>query len=197
MSRSTGAARFGALVPTGLYGQRAAQAMLASVRGSGGRLTGLETFNRSPAAARSAAALLNGKGRIRCGADRRQRPDGGARGDRGQARTAPARHRIMGQRPDARRRLRGCAARWYAAAPDARFDQLVTRYRARYGKTPYRLGSLGYDAVLLTVRARGTGPRAGRSRREAWSIARASPGSTAFSASAATALRSARSKCGR
>ena len=42
---------------------------------------------------------------------------------------------------------------WYAAAPDARFDQLVTRYRARYGKVPYRLGSLGYDAVLLTVRA--------------------------------------------
>jgi hypothetical protein len=42
---------------------------------------------------------------------------------------------------------------WYAAAPDARFNQLVTRYRARYGKVPYRLGSLGYDAVLLTVRA--------------------------------------------
>jgi hypothetical protein len=42
---------------------------------------------------------------------------------------------------------------WYAAAPDARFNQLVTRYRARYGKVPYRLGSLGYDSVLLTVRA--------------------------------------------
>ena len=34
-SRSKGAARFGALVPTGLYGQRAAQAMLGSVRSSG------------------------------------------------------------------------------------------------------------------------------------------------------------------
>jgi branched-chain amino acid transport system substrate-binding protein len=30
---------------------------------------------------------------------------------------------------------------------------LVTRYRARYGKTPYRLASLGYDAVLLAVRS--------------------------------------------
>ena len=47
-------------------------------------------------------------------------------------------------------RMRGA---WYAAAPEARFDQLVTRYRARYGKVPYRLGSLGYDAALLTVRA--------------------------------------------
>jgi len=46
--------------------------------------------------------------------------------------------------------LRGA---WYAAAPDARFNQLTTRYRARYGKSPYRLASLGYDAVLLAVRS--------------------------------------------
>jgi hypothetical protein len=57
-----------------------------------------------------------------------------------------ANDRAMG----ANARLRGA---WFAAAPDARFDQLVTRYRARYGKIPYRLGSLGYDSVLLTVRA--------------------------------------------
>ena len=42
---------------------------------------------------------------------------------------------------------------WYAAAPDTQFDRLVTRYRARYGKTPYRLASLGYDSVLLAVRS--------------------------------------------
>ena len=46
--------------------------------------------------------------------------------------------------------LRGA---WFAAAPDVQFDQLVTRYRARYGKTPYRLASLGYDSVLLAVRS--------------------------------------------
>ena len=46
--------------------------------------------------------------------------------------------------------LRGA---WYAAAPDAQFNRLVTRYRARYGKTPYRLASLGYDSVLLAVRS--------------------------------------------
>ena len=46
--------------------------------------------------------------------------------------------------------LRGA---WYASTPDDRFNQLVGRYRARYGKTPYRIGSLGYDAVLLTVRS--------------------------------------------
>jgi hypothetical protein len=46
--------------------------------------------------------------------------------------------------------LRGA---WYAAAPDGRFNQLSVRYRTRYGKSPYRLASLGYDAVLLAVRS--------------------------------------------
>jgi hypothetical protein len=32
------------------------------------------------------------------------------------------------------------------------FNQLRTRYRARFGANPYRLASLGYDSVLLTVR---------------------------------------------
>ena len=34
-----------------------------------------------------------------------------------------------------------------------RFGQLATRYRARYGKSPMRIASLGYDAVLLAVRS--------------------------------------------
>ena len=32
------------------------------------------------------------------------------------------------------------------------FNQLRSRYRARYGAGPFRLASLGYDAVLLAVR---------------------------------------------
>ena len=151
-SRGRGAVRFGALVPTGLYGQRAAQAMLGSVRSSGGRLVGLETFNRSPAAARSAAIMLNGKGemesvliadsgKIAAVAASALKP-----GARLMGTELWASDRTLGQAP----RLRGAL---YAAAPDARFGQLVGRYKARYGKTPYRLGSLGYDAMLLTVRA--------------------------------------------
>ena len=45
--------------------------------------------------------------------------------------------------------LRGA---WFASVPDTMFNQLRTRYRARYGANPYRLASLGYDAVLLAVR---------------------------------------------
>jgi hypothetical protein len=45
--------------------------------------------------------------------------------------------------------LRGA---WYAAVPDTMYHQLSARYRARFGRSPYRLASLGYDAVLLAVR---------------------------------------------
>ena len=151
-SRGKGAARFGALVPTGLYGQRAAQAMLGSVRSSGGQMAALETFNRSASAARSAAVSLSGRGAM----DAVLIADGGKIAAAAAAALRPgprllgtelwASDRTLGATP----RLRGAL---YAAAPNARFTQLVGRYKARYGKTPYRLGSLGYDAVLLTVRA--------------------------------------------
>lgn len=151
-ARSQGATRFGALIPTGVYGQRAAQAMLASVRGSGGQLTGMETFNRTAAGARTAANALGRRGAY----DAILIADSG----RIAALAAPSIKvgpRILGTELWAGDRALGQTARlrgaWYAAAPDARFQQLVARYRARYGKTPYRLGSLGYDSVLLTVRA--------------------------------------------
>ncbi len=37
----------------------------------------------------------------------------------------------------------------FAAVPDDHFHQLATRYRAKFGGSPSRLASLGYDAVLL------------------------------------------------
>lgn len=150
--RSKGMTRFGGLVPSGLYGQRAAQTMLGSVRAAKGVMVGLENFNRSAAAGRAAAGALNRRGDY----------DAVLIADSGGlvSAVAPAvevgpvllgtelwaNDKTLGKVP----RLRGAL---YAAAPDARFNQLVNRYRARYGKTPYRIGSLGYDAVLLTVRA--------------------------------------------
>ncbi len=35
---------------------------------------------------------------------------------------------------------------------DGLYAQFATKYRARFGKAPYRLSSLGYDLVLLTMR---------------------------------------------
>jgi branched-chain amino acid transport system substrate-binding protein len=147
-----GARRFGALVPAGVYGQRATQGLMAALQGSAGTLTAVESFNRSAASVRTAANSLNAKDRM----DAVLIADS-SRIAASAAAALKVGPRLLGTELWANDRAIGSTARmrgsWYAAAPDARFDQLVTRYRARYGKTPYRLASLGYDSVLLTVRA--------------------------------------------
>jgi branched-chain amino acid transport system substrate-binding protein len=151
-ARSKGASRFAALVPTGLYGQRAAQAMIGAVRKSGGTVTGIQSYDRSKAAISAAVRRLNAKGDA----------DAILIGDNGRmaAMAAPLLKvgpRKLGTELWATDKALGKTAAlrgsWYAAAPDVQFNRLVTRYRARYGKTPYRLASLGYDSVLLAVRS--------------------------------------------
>ena len=46
----------------------------------------------------------------------------------------------------------GLAGAWFASVSDGLYRQYAAKYRARFGNTPYRLSSLGYDVVLLTVR---------------------------------------------
>ena len=151
-ARTKGANSFGALVPTGLYGQRATQALLGAVRKSGGRVASIETFDRSQAAIVAAAKRLNAKGPVDAvliGDSTRMAALAGPALKVGAHRLGTelwGSDRAIGKTPA----LRGA---WYAAAPDTQFDRLVTRYRARYGKTPYRLASLGYDSVLLAVRS--------------------------------------------
>jgi branched-chain amino acid transport system substrate-binding protein len=154
-ARGQGAVRFAGLTPTGLYGQRSGQALIRAVEASGGRMVGLQSYDRSPASLRAAVTRLNGQGaydavlvadsgRIAATAAQaiRSGPSSGAR--------------IVGTelwKTDANlpslAPLRGA---WFAAVPEKMFDQLRTRYRARYRTNPYRLASLGYDSVLLTIR---------------------------------------------
>lgn len=151
-ARSKGANSFGGLVPTGLYGQRAAQALIGAVRKSGGRVASIESYERSPAAIAAAARRLNARGPIDAvliGDSSRMAALAGPALKVGPRRLGTelwASDRAIGKTAS----LRGA---WYAAAPDVQFDRLVVRYRAKYGKTPYRLGSLGYDAMLLAVRS--------------------------------------------
>jgi hypothetical protein len=151
-ARTRGVESFGALVPTGLYGERAGQALVSAVRKSGGRLVAMETYDRSQASLTAAARRLNAKGTV------------GAVliGDSSRlaATAAPilkAGSRRLGTELWGTDRtiaeLRPLRGAWFAAAPDTQFEKMVTRYRARYGKTPYRLASLGYDSVLLAVRS--------------------------------------------
>ena len=151
-ARSRGVNSFGALVPNGLYGQRAGQAFIGAVRKSGGRMVSMETYDRSQAAMTAAARRLNAKGAVGAVliADASRMAAVAAPvlspGSRRLGTELWGTDRTIGQ-------LRPLRGAWFAAAPDAQFDKLVTRYRARYGKTPYRLASLGYDSVLLAVRS--------------------------------------------
>ena len=63
-ARSRGVNRFGAMVPTGLYGERAGQALVGAVRKAGGRLVAMETYHRSLASDTAAARRLNAKGEL-------------------------------------------------------------------------------------------------------------------------------------
>src|SRR4051812_35056894 len=59
-ARSKGVERFAALTPNGVYGRRAAQAMVEATRGA--HLLGMQSFDRDAAAIRAAVGRLNGQG---------------------------------------------------------------------------------------------------------------------------------------
>jgi ABC-type branched-subunit amino acid transport system substrate-binding protein len=150
-ARGKGMNSFGGLVPSGLYGQRAAEAFLGAVKKSGGKVAGVQSYERSQAAVTAAARRLGSQpmDAVLLGDASVMAATAGAALKAGPRRLGTelwGSDRAIGKN----RALRGA---WFAAAPDAQFDKLVTRYRARYGKTPYRLASLGYDAVLLAVRS--------------------------------------------
>lgn len=154
-ARGKGATRFAGLIPEGVYGQRAASALTEAVGRVGGRMVAVQGFGRSTASLTAAVRALNAKGAYDAvmiadspsiAAAATQLIRGGP------SRTAQilgtelwSTDRVIGGKAA----LRGA---WFAGVPDARFDQLVTRYRARYKRIPYRLASLGYDGVLLSVR---------------------------------------------
>ena len=150
-AQSKGMKGFGALVPTGLYGQRAAQSLLTTVQKSGGRVASIQSYDRSQASISAAARKLNGLAMdaVLIGDASRTAATASMALKAGPRRLGTelwGTDRTIGKNAA----LRGA---WFAAPPDAQFDRLVSRYRARYGKTPYRLASLGYDAVLLAVRS--------------------------------------------
>ncbi|HEX8124096.1 MAG TPA: penicillin-binding protein activator [Allosphingosinicella sp.] len=154
-ARSVGLERFGALAPAGVYGRRASDAMVGAVEDEGGSLVAMQSYDGGPAAIRTAVVRLYAQGAF----DAVLIADGG----RGAAAAAPllksganARVRLLGTELWATEaglgRTAALRGAWYASVADSMFNQLRTRYRARFGANPYRLASLGYDSVLLTVR---------------------------------------------
>jgi ABC-type branched-subunit amino acid transport system substrate-binding protein len=157
-ARASGAERFAGLIAEGDYGRRSGQALIGAVERLGGRMVGMQDYDRAPQALRSAVTRLNGQTTY----DAVLIADNGriAPAAAGLIRGGPSREaRILGTELwktetnlGASAALRGA---WFASVSDTMFTQLRTRYRARFNRNPYRLASLGYDAVLLAVRIAG------------------------------------------
>ncbi|MEO7552066.1 MAG: penicillin-binding protein activator [Croceibacterium sp.] len=146
--------RFAALVPNGDYGTRAAAALEQSVRRAGGSMAGTERYDRGNTSIVSAANRLKAKGGFDAVliADSPRIAANGAT-VLGSGTTRP---KILGTELWSGETslttsvpLRGA---WFSAVSDARYRQFVTSYQSRFGVQPYRVATLGYDAVLLTLR---------------------------------------------
>jgi len=152
-ARGKGHVRFGALVPKNVYGERSAAAFRSAVKAAGGTLVAVESYDHSAAAMTGAARRLANAGDM----DAVLIADAGGNA----VRAVPViksngERQILGtERWNTDASLGASAAMrgaWFASVSDGLYGQMATQYRKRYGKAPYRLSSLGYDAVLLTVR---------------------------------------------
>ena len=152
--KAQGVSRIGALIPAGEYGQRAESALLAAARANGATIAASESFDRGNTSVTSAARRLQAKG----GYDAVLIADGG----RIAALAAPvlkaagASPRLLGTElwsgenvVASTPALRGAL---FSAVSDNRFRQFSDSYRTRFGAQPFRIATLGYDSVLLTLR---------------------------------------------
>jgi len=154
-AKGRGVTSFAGLVPNGLYGERASTAFLRAVEGAGGEVVSLQTYARTAGGVSGAVTRLAAKapyGAVLVA-------DSGATASQAAGlvkRGAGASTRILGT--ELWNSETGLAAKpalagaWYAAVSDTLYRQYAAKYRARFGSGPYRLSSIGYDSVLLTVR---------------------------------------------
>ncbi|WBO20955.1 penicillin-binding protein activator [Sphingomonas abietis] len=153
-AKQRGLTRLGALVPNGVYGRRASNAMLRAAEEANATVVSMQGYDRSPASLAAAirkfgdpkgydAILIADSGRIALVAAPLIRKSGSS------ARLLGT--ELWNTEPQlaASKTMNGA---WFAAVSDGLYNQFAVKYRARFGKGPFRLSSLGYDSVLLAVR---------------------------------------------
>jgi len=154
-AHTQGSQNFAIIAPDGEYGARAEQAARSAVAAYGGNLVWTERFARGNTSIVSAAERLKAHG----GFDTVLIADG--------ARLAAQAARVLKSDGNGATQLlgtelwsgegsvtRASALRgaWFSAVSDNRYKRFVDSYEARFGSQPYRIATLGYDAVLLTLR---------------------------------------------
>jgi ABC-type branched-subunit amino acid transport system substrate-binding protein len=154
-ARARGANRFAVLLPEGDYGARTASALEKALKDFGGTLVRREGYARGNTSIVSAAARLRAAG----GYDTVVIADSPRLGleaaDELQRGVNPRTQLIgtelwSGEPVIARAALMEGAL--FAAVSDTRYKRFAESYETRFGSKPYRIATLGYDAVLLTLR---------------------------------------------
>ena len=149
-----GARRFAALVPNGDYGRRAGEALSLAVAGVGGTLVATERYDRGNTSIVSAAERLKTSGGydavLIAEGSRLSAMAAGALKEGGVQVAVIGTELWSGEASLANSAaMRGA---WFSAVSDNRYRQFVTSYQSRFGEEPYRIATLGYDAVLLALR---------------------------------------------
>ena len=150
-----GARRFAMTGPQGLYGTRASEAFAATVRAVGGTVVSSQRYGSSQPSVNAAARELVGAGAV----------DAVLIADSGRSAIAVlgalkkaglGSPMILGTElwntERALRSEKNFEGAVFASVSDTLYDQLAVKYRDRYSRPPYRLSSLGYDAVLLATK---------------------------------------------
>ncbi len=154
-ARGKGVTSFAALVPKGEYGERASATLIAEARAAGGTIMAMESYERSAVSITAAAAKLRARGSF----DAILIADSGSLSARAAGVLKPrgaATPRLLGTElwsgEKAVTTTPALSGAWFASVSDSRFPQFAQSYRTRFGAQPYRIATLGYDAVLLSLR---------------------------------------------
>ncbi|MFC0203133.1 penicillin-binding protein activator [Novosphingobium soli] len=156
-ARAQGVSSFAALVPRGDYGDRTSSALLSAVREGGGSVVALEAYDRSAGSIASAAQRVKAKGGFEALliADSGSLSARAASAFKGPGKAATTVRFLGTELWSGEREVTASpalAGAWYSTVSDQRFGQFSKSYRARFGAQPFRIATLGYDAVLLTLR---------------------------------------------
>ncbi|MBV7267091.1 penicillin-binding protein activator [Erythrobacter ani] len=154
-ARERGSNSFAALVPEGDYGQRSFDALKNALNDYGGTLIGSARYARGNTSIVSAAQRLRQAG----GYDTVLIADGArlAVQAAGELKSGGASGtRLLGTElwsgESVLTRSSAVDGALFSAVSDGRYRRFADSYESRFGARPYRIATLGYDAVLLTLR---------------------------------------------
>ncbi|RIV88840.1 penicillin-binding protein activator [Aurantiacibacter zhengii] len=150
-----GASRFAILAPRGDYGNRTTAAAEQVIMARGGTVVDVQRYDRGNTSIISAADRLSTAGGFDTVliADNARLAAMAAPRLKNAGDSLPS---IIGtelwSRQDTLLSAGAMRGAWFSAVPDDRYRQFANSYESRFGEQPYRIATLGYDAVLLTLR---------------------------------------------